>query len=104
MGAIAKYKIDYLFLAKLQDEPEKNPFLFSTENYFPINPISNLSTKDVWHYIAKYNLPYCSLYKKECTKLACQPCSVKIQKKKEHVRGESVDTEVVKKLKALGYV
>ena len=104
MGAIAKYKIDYLFLAKLQDGPEKDPFLFSTKNYFQINPVSHLSTKDVWHYIEKHNLPYCSLYNKEYTKIACQPCSVKTRNKKEHVRRESVDTEVVKKLKALGYV
>jgi phosphoadenosine phosphosulfate reductase len=39
-----------------------------------LNPIIDWSDKDVWEYIHKRNLPYCSLYDEGFTRLGCIGC------------------------------
>ena len=46
-----------------------------------IHPIIEWSTADVWEYIHKYNIPYCSLYDKGCSRIGCVCCPFASQKK-----------------------
>ena len=39
-----------------------------------INPIINWSDEDVWEFIKKYNLPYCSLYDEGFKRIGCLFC------------------------------
>lgn len=39
-----------------------------------LHPIIEWSTDDVWEYIRKYNLPYCSLYDEGFTRIGCVCC------------------------------
>jgi phosphoadenosine phosphosulfate reductase len=104
-GAIDKYEIDFLFLAKRLDSKEKDDIFFVNEKIISVNPLRNFFEKDIWDYIEKYNLPYCSLYSNNRKKIMCSPCTHtnfrKKPEKKEFFEGEK---DIAKKLRALGYV
>lgn len=86
-NAVKKYNIDLLFTD-----------LKAKDNAF-INPILSFSEEDIWNYIKKYNLPYCSLYDKGYEEIDFKPGF----KKKEIV--EKNDEEHIKqRLKQLGYL
>ncbi len=42
-----------------------------------VQPILHFSELDIWDYIGKYKLPYCSLYDQGYRSLGCEPCTVK---------------------------
>jgi len=42
-----------------------------------VQPILHFSELDIWAYIDKYRLPYCSLYDQGYRSLGCEPCTVK---------------------------
>jgi len=47
-----------------------------------LNPIIDWSTKYVWNFIRKYNLPYCSLYDKGYKRIGCIFCPMSNKKNK----------------------
>jgi phosphoadenosine phosphosulfate reductase len=104
-SVIDKYEIDYVFLARGLDSTEINDISFVNEEIKSVNPLRKFSKKDIWDYIKKYNLPYCSLYLDNYKKIMCSRCTqVTFDKKsgKNEILREKND--VAKKLKALGYV
>jgi phosphoadenosine phosphosulfate reductase len=44
-------------------------------NLVKINPLVKWTTKDVWKYIHKYNVPYNTLYDKGYPSIGCEPCT-----------------------------
>ncbi|MFZ3169370.1 MAG: phosphoadenosine phosphosulfate reductase family protein [Candidatus Methanoperedens sp.] len=86
-NAAKKHNIDLLFTD-----------LESMDGSF-VNPISTFSKEDIWNYIKKYNLPYCSLYDKGYEVIDFKPCA------KIKDMPEQKDEEIIKeKLKKLGYL
>lgn len=86
-NVIREYNMDCLFTD-----------IKSMDNVF-INPISSFNEEDIWNYIKKYNLPYCSLYDKGYEEIDFKPGA----KKKDIV--EKKDEEHIKqRLKQLGYL
>jgi len=45
-----------------------------------INPLLNWSSKDVWDYIRKHDIPYNSLHDKGFPSIGCQPCTRAVEK------------------------
>lgn len=48
-----------------------------------LNPIIDWSESDVWEFIRRYNIPYCSLYDKGFDRLGCIGCPVASSKKQK---------------------
>ena len=48
-----------------------------------VNPIIDWSDEDVWEFIRKYNVPYCSLYDKGYKRLGCIGCPMTFNQKDE---------------------
>jgi len=48
-----------------------------------LNPIIDWENADVWEFIHKYNIPYCKLYDKGCTRLGCIGCPISSKKAEE---------------------
>lgn len=40
-----------------------------------VNPLVRWTTKDVWDYITKNNVPYCTLHDKNYPSIGCEPCT-----------------------------
>ena len=85
-----------------------------TEEYFSerpqhtrVQPILHFSELDIWAYIDKYKLPYCSLYDQGYRSLGCEPCTVKSVRP----RGDGPEREgraqekeqIMAQLRELGY-
>ena len=51
-------------------------FCFKDKSKIYINPILNWTDEDVWEFIQKYNLPYCSLYDEGWKRIGCLFCPV----------------------------
>lgn len=100
-NAAKKYNIDRLFVFDHAINIDES---FTTQDSFKIMfPIQSFSREDVWDYIKKYHLPYCSLYDKGYTNIQCTLCTEPGQLRVE--RHEKQDEEEIKKrLKALGYM
>lgn len=72
-----------------------------------VQPILHFSELDIWAYIEKYQLPYCSLYDQGYRSLGCEPCTVKSVRP----RGDGPEREgraqekeqVMAQLRDLGY-
>lgn len=105
-NAIKKYNIDYLFTGIRRDEDvarRNEDYISSKEDHIRVNPIVYFTEKDVWEYIKKYNLPYCSLYDKGYRSIDCAPCSKPAEGPAER-SGRAQDKEaVMDKLRKLGY-
>lgn len=104
--SVRKYEIDYLFTGIRKDEQEarKNEqYTSPKEDHIRVNPIVYFTERDVWEYIKKYNLPYCSLYDKGYRSIDCSPCTKPAEGSDER-SGRSADKELVmNKLRRLGY-
>ena len=100
-NAVKKYNIDRLFAFNHGRNMDES---FTTQDSFRIMfPIQYFSREDVWDYIKKYHLSYCSLYDKGYMNIQCTLCTEPGQLKVE--RHEKQDEEEIKKrLKALGYM
>lgn len=105
-NSIKKYDIDYLFTGIRRDEQEarKNEeYISPKEDHIRVNPIVYFTEGDVWEYIRKYNLPYCSLYDKGYRSIDCSPCTKPAEGPEER-SGRSAEKELVmNKLRRLGY-
>jgi phosphoadenosine phosphosulfate reductase len=44
-----------------------------------INPLANWSTRDVWNYIAKHDVPYNPLHNQGYPSIGCVPCTTPVQ-------------------------
>lgn len=67
-------------------------------------PLINFTSKDIWEYIKKNNLPYCRLYDEGLIKIDCEPCNIK-QKNESHGDNKLQDEKIIReKLKKLGYL
>lgn len=103
--AIDKYKIDGLFLAKRSDGKKQDPFFLVHEKVNITTPIQNFLEKDIWNYIKKYNLPFCSFYDNKYYEITCLPCTqAYVEKKSDKRNDKSEDYEIAKRLKELGYL
>jgi len=49
-------------------------FCLKDKSKIYVNPIIAWKETDVWEYIRKYNLPYCSLYDQGCSRIGCLFC------------------------------
>lgn len=106
--AIAKYKWRALITGVRWDEHQAR----SHEVYFSprpdhvrVHPILHFRERDVWNYIEKYQLPYCSLYDKGYRSLGCVPCTKPVHDEGGPERaGRGTDKEgLMERLRALGY-
>ena len=106
LAAIKKLGIDYLFTGFTGEDmgemsPEDTPS--QKEVFKEIRPIFDYSESEVWEYIKKANLPYCTLYDKGYRSIDCIPCTEMTGVKPES--GEKDNSqEIMKKLKQLGYM
>ncbi len=102
---IGRKGIDYLFMDIRWDESEActtETFILNKGTHTGIHPILLFTEKDVWDYIKKYNLPYCSLYDRGYKDIQCVPCTDSLKLKDE--QNEQKEEEIKKRLKALGYM
>lgn len=106
INSIKKYNIDYLFTGIRRDEQEQRrdeKFISPREDHVRVNPVVEFTEKDVWEYIRRFNLPYCSLYDKGYRSIDCAPCTKPAEGSDER-SGRSQDKEVImNKLRKLGY-
>ncbi len=102
-NAIKKYNIDRLFAFQdRQIKTNMESFKLLDERIMTY-PIQHFSQDDVWEYIKKYNLAYCSLYDKGYNNIQCTPCIESLKPKDEKLTKKEED-EIKKRLKALGYM
>ncbi|MCL6642676.1 MAG: phosphoadenosine phosphosulfate reductase family protein [Candidatus Bipolaricaulota bacterium] len=106
--AIQKYRWRALVTGVRWDEHQAR----SQETYFSprpdhvrVHPILHFRERDVWEYIKKYQLPYCSLYDKGYRSLGCVPCTKPVSDLSVPERaGRGTDKEgLMERLRALGY-
>lgn len=106
--AIQKYRWRALITGVRWDEHQAR----SQEVYFSprpdhvrVHPILHFRERDVWSYIEKYHLPYCSLYDKGYRSLGCVPCTKPVHDDRGPERaGRGTDKEgLMERLRALGY-
>ena len=99
-NAIEKYKIDCLFVGITWDENEGERFVSEGDVY--VHPILHFTERDIWEYIKRYNLPYCSLYDQGYLKLDCKPCTKIASERSE---SDIQEQEMIKdRLRRLGYL
>lgn len=105
--AIKKYNISALMTAIRWDEQEAR----SREEYFShkndhvrVQPILHFTERDIWDYIRKYNIPYCSLYDNGYRSLGCEPCTQPSVPGGTERSGRAQDKEaIMKRLREFGY-
>jgi phosphoadenosine phosphosulfate reductase len=105
-NSMKKYNIDYLFTGIRRDKEEarrNEDYILREEDYMRVNPIIHFSEEEVWEYIERNNLPYCSLYDKGYRIIDCIPCTNPAEGPDER-SGESQQKELmIDKLRSLGY-
>ncbi len=106
-NAISKYNIKALMTAIRWDEQEarkEEEYLSRRVNHMRVQPILHFTEKDIWEYIRKYNIPYCSLYDRGYRSLGCEPCTRPSAPDGPERSGRSQDKEIImKRLRELGY-
>jgi phosphoadenosine phosphosulfate reductase len=79
-------------------------FFSPRPDHMRVHPILQFSEDDVWAYIEKYNLPYCSLYDKGYRSIGCMPCTEPIPDEGPERSGRGQEKEALMgRLRALGY-
>jgi phosphoadenosine phosphosulfate reductase len=102
-NAIKKFNIDRLFAFE-DGIIKKNMDLFTIDiRNIILNPVQDFSVEEIWNYIKKYNLPYCSLYDIGYEYIQCIPCTDPVKPKDESIVKHE-EEEIKKRLKALGYM
>lgn len=104
--AIAKHKIDYLFVAIRADEQEarkQETYFVDRGNHVRVHPMLDFTESDVWIYIKSYNLPYCSLYDQGYRSLGCVPCTRPAVDASERSGRDAEKEKIMSELRRLGY-
>jgi len=105
--AINGYGIKALMTAIRWDEQEERKeegYFSQKEGHVRVHPILHFTEKDIWDYIKKYDLPYCSLYEKGYRSLGCEPCTKPSEPGGSERSGRDQDKErIMKRLRELGY-
>lgn len=102
---ISGHKIDRLFLGTINSSDGARAFnnsLSKIDCPLIVQPISQFTERDVWRYIKKHNLLYCSLYEQGYSNLDCMPCTKRPIK--ENVRNNEDEMLIKERLKKLGYL
>lgn len=69
-----------------------------------VHPLLHFTEQDIWAYIRKYNMPYCSLYDQGYRSLGCKPCTKPAVTSGAERAGRAQDKEqVMSRLRELGY-
>lgn len=108
--AVAKYGWEALITGVRWDEQPariNDEYLSQLPGHMRIQPILHFKELDIWEYIDKYQLPYCSLYDEGYRSLGCAPCTVKSVRP----RGDGPEREgraqekeqIMAQLRELGY-
>jgi phosphoadenosine phosphosulfate reductase len=101
-NAIKKYNIDRLLAVEDGKIKMKTDLFIIQGRNTMVYPIKHFSEEEVWDYVKRHNLPYCSLYDKGYKDIKCTPCTDPVKTKDERFKkGEEI--EIKKRLKALGY-
>lgn len=107
-NAIRDNKIAALMTGVRRDEQEAR----AAETHFAkkdnpphtrVNPILDFTEEDVWAYIKKYDLPFCTLYNEGYRSLGCMPCTVKNPSGSERGGRSKEKEEIMGQLRQLGY-
>jgi 3'-phosphoadenosine 5'-phosphosulfate sulfotransferase (PAPS reductase)/FAD synthetase len=69
-----------------------------------VTPLDSFTTEDIWGYIRKYNIPYCSLYNKGYQKIGCTSCSTIDDSARKNSHKQDDENIMKEKLKKLGYI
>jgi phosphoadenosine phosphosulfate reductase len=78
-------------------------FFSPRPDHVRVHPVLHFREPEIWHYIRKYHLPYCSLYDRGYRSLGCMPCTKPLTDGPER-GGRGGEKEVLmKRLRALGY-
>lgn len=104
--AIAKYGIDYLFVAIRADEQEarkQEAHFVDRGNHIRVHPILDFTESDIWTYIKSYNIPYCSLYDRGYRSLGCVPCTKPAAEASERSGRDAEKEKIMSELRRLGY-
>jgi phosphoadenylyl-sulfate reductase (thioredoxin) len=79
-------------------------FFSKRDDHVRVHPILQFTEDDVWAYISRYQLPYCSLYDKGYRSIGCMPCTEPIPDEGPERSGRGHEKEALMgRLRALGY-
>lgn len=101
--SVKKHNIDILFVHEDEKIEANNKLIIIKDVHTMIYPLQHFSVEDVWDYIRKYRLPYCSLYDIGYKKIECIPCTDSPGQKDKGLE-KNDEEEIKKRLKALGYM
>lgn len=69
-----------------------------------VHPLLHFNEQDIWEYIRRYKVPYCSLYDQGYRSLGCAPCTRPAVKGGHERAGRAQDKErIMQRLRELGY-
>ena len=88
-----------------QDARATEEYFVTKENpdHVRVNPILHFTEADIWEYIEKYDLPYCTLYDQGYRSLGCVPCTIKSTTGSERDGRSPEKEEIMGQLRSLGY-
>ncbi|WP_084413386.1 phosphoadenosine phosphosulfate reductase family protein [Desulfovirgula thermocuniculi] len=107
--AIEELGLKALFTGVRWDEnpARANEDYFSKRNDPPhirVHPLLHFTEQDIWSYIRKYKVPYCSLYDQGYRSLGCKPCTKPATEGGHERAGRAQDKErIMQRLRELGY-
>ena len=108
--AVAKHGWEALATGVRWDEQparENEEYFSERPGHTRVQPILHFSELDIWAYIEKYELPYCSLYDQGYRSLGCEPCTVKSVRPRgdgpEREGGAQEKEQLMAQLRDLGY-
>ncbi len=78
-------------------EQRENP------DYLQVNPILDWTELDIWTFLYKENVPFCSLYEKGYRSLGCIPCTKMVTGGEERAGRDREKEEKLAYLTSLGY-
>ena len=104
---IQKTGFDYVFIGSVKAE-NRMKRLFDThpgkKECISVSPIDHFLDEDIWKYIHAFNLPYCSLYDSEYTRIDCKTCSQIDDSRQKNSLMPNEEELIKEKLKKLGYL